>query len=111
MPSFVHIRLGRPFSVFTRNGRLILEGERDIYIPFDDDSAHHARQEIVMLALGGLPPGFAHVATHVVPGEVVTEDGTQERLQPGREVQGQAACEGPRVRASVERRVSAAADA
>ena len=73
MPSFVHIRLGRPLSVFTRNGRLILEGERDIFIPFDDDSAIYARQEIVVQALGGLPPGFAHVATHIVPGEVVTD--------------------------------------
>jgi hypothetical protein len=74
MPSFVHIRLSRPYSVFTRNGRLILTGEQDIYIPFDDpDNAMTARQGISVMALNGLPPGFAHVATHIVPGEVVTE--------------------------------------
>jgi hypothetical protein len=75
MPSFVHIRLGRPLSVFTRNGRLILENERDIYIPFDDGGAHLAIQEMVVAAQDGLPSGFAHVATHIVPGEVVIDNG------------------------------------
>lgn len=74
MSSYIHIRLGRPLSVFTRNGRLILENERDIFIPFnDDDSAQYAWQEMVVQILGGLPPGFAHVATHVVPGEVIPD--------------------------------------
>jgi hypothetical protein len=74
MPSFVHIRLSRPYSVFTRNGRLVLEGQRDLVIPFDDDGAYAACAGVIVLARDGLPPGFAHIATHIVPGEVVTDD-------------------------------------
>jgi hypothetical protein len=66
--------MGRPFSVFDLNGRLVSQSQQTFVIPFDDDGAHDARQEISVTALGGLPPGFAHVATHVVPGEVVPSD-------------------------------------
>jgi hypothetical protein len=65
--------MGRPFDVFDLNGRLISSDQRTFVIPFDDDGAHEARQEIRVMALGGLPPGFAHIATHVVPGEVVSD--------------------------------------
>jgi len=33
---------------------------------------------IVVQAMDGLPPGFAHVATHIVPGEVVSDDLDQQ---------------------------------
>lgn len=78
MASFVLITMVRPFSVFDEHGRIISTNQRRLVIPFDDDGAHRAASMIVVQAMDGLPPGFAHVATHIVPGEVVSDDLDQQ---------------------------------
>lgn len=66
--------MGRPFSVFDKDGRRIEVPGAKIIIPFDNESAHAARQEIFVNSYDGLPPGFARIALHLVAGEVVTDD-------------------------------------
>lgn len=85
MSSYVRITTGRPLSVFDKSGRLLSSTGLEIIIPFDDDGAWDARQEVLVQAIGGLPPGFAHIATHIVQGELVTDDDLdlQQRDIPG----------------------------
>lgn len=79
MSSHIRIGLGRPFSVFTEDGRPVSVTITELIIPFDgDDNAAEARQGITVQALGGLPPGFGKIALAVVPGEVIREPGELE---------------------------------
>jgi len=73
MSSFLLITMGRPFDVFDENGRLVSQGQRRLVVPFDDDGAFAAFSEAAIVPHRGLPPGFAHIATHVVEGEVIPD--------------------------------------